>query len=221
MKRLVVLLCVIMLLMTGCTVTTLSNVDIGSNIKTLLTEKTQFYNVYFEGYKYYVPKGLKILKKDDYNATFIDRYGNKYFLYVDAISYFHKVKNTYKENDKSHYSRKLSYNKKDGYIQIDKQEDGNFLVNFMFNYVKMEAYVPEDELLSVVNNMCYILRSVKFNKVILESLIGENALNYQEENFSLFDTNTSKESFLDEVVSKYDKNYKESIDEEKIDLDDE
>ena len=92
----------------------------------------------------------------------------------------------------------------------------------MFNYSKMEAYVQKEQLLDVVNNMCYILRSVTFNDKVLESLIGENVLSYEEENFDLFDTNASatKENFLDEVA-KYDKNYKESIDEEKIDLDDE
>lgn len=222
MKRIVILLLAVLLLMTGCTVTTLSKVDVGSNIKTILTEKTELHNVYFEGYKYYVPKGLKFLNKDEYNASFIDRFGNKYYLYVNVISYFHGVKNTYKTNTDSHYSRKLNFNKKNGYIQIDKKENDYYLVNFMFNYSKMEAYVQKEQLLDVVNNMCYVLRSVTFNDKVLESLIGENVLSYEEENFDLFDTNTSatKENFLDEVA-KYDKNYKKSIDEEKIDLDDE
>ena len=64
MKKLIVLLSVILLLVTGCSITTLSNVDIGSNMKTILSEKTKLYNVYFEGYKYYVPKGLNFLDKD-------------------------------------------------------------------------------------------------------------------------------------------------------------
>ncbi|MDO4996704.1 MAG: hypothetical protein Q4E69_05955 [Bacilli bacterium] len=221
MKRLVLLLFAVLLLMTGCTVTTLSNVDVGSNIKTILTDKAELYNVYFEGYKYYVPKGLQFVNKDQYNAKFTDSVGNKYYLYVDAISYFHKIENTYEENETSHYSRKLNYGKKTGYIQIDKQEDGKYLINFMFNYAKMEAYVSEEDLISVVNNMAYVLRSITFNDKVLESLIGENILSYQEETFNLFDTKSaSTENFLDEVA-KYDKNYKKSIDEDKIDLDDE
>ena len=158
--------------------------------------------------------------KEDYNATFTDRYDNKYYLYVDAISYYHKKENTYEENDTSHYSRRLNYNEKDGYIQIDEQDDGNYIVNYMFNYAKMETYVSKDNLIYAVNNMSYVLRSVTFNDKVLESLIGENILNYEEETFSLFDnTTTYKGDFLDEVVSKYDKNYKKSIDEENIDLD--
>lgn len=220
MKKLVVLLSIV-LLMTGCSVKVLSDIDIGSNVKTILSEKSKLYNVHFDGYKYYVPKGLKILNKEDYNATFLDRYGNKYYLFVDAISYYHKVENSYEENDKSHYSRKFNYNDKDGYIQIDKLDDGNYIVNLMFNYAKMECYVPEDNLLFVVENICYVLKSITFNDKVLESLIGDNALSYQEENFSLFDTTSSKDDFLD-VVSKYEnKSYSESIDEDQIDLDDE
>lgn len=221
MKKLVVLLSAILLLVTGCSVTTLSQVDIGSNIRTLLTDKAKLYNVYFEGYKYYVPNGLSFVTKDEYNAKFVDRFGNKYYLYVDAISYYHDVDNIYEENSTSHYSKKLSYNKKDGYIQIDEQDDGSYIINFMFNYAKMEACVKKDDLSFVINNMCYILRSIKFNDKVLESLIGENILDYQEENFSLFDTTSSKDDFL-EVVEKYeDQDYKKSIDEERIDLDDE
>lgn len=222
MKKLVVLLSAVLLLMTGCSVTTLSRVDIGSNMKTLLTEKAKLYNVYYEGYKYYVPNGLKFLNKDEYNAKFVDKYGNKYYLYVDAISYYNKIDNTYEENDESHYSRRLSYNNKDGYIQIDKQDDDSYIINFVFNYAKMEACVSEKDLLYVVDNMCYVLRSIKFNDKVLESLIGENILSYKEENFALFDDNSnSKDDFL-EVVEKYEeKNYKKSIDEEQIDLLDE
>ena len=208
MKRIVVLLSTVLLLMTGCSVGTLSNVDIGKNIKTLLTEKTNIYNVYFDGYKYYVPKGMSFLDKEDYNASFVDVRGNKYYLYVDAISYYHKSENIYEENNTSHFSRKLDYNKKSGYIQIDKQEDGYYLINYMYNYAKMESLVPERDLVASVNNMSCILRSVKFNDKVLESLIGNNILSYQEENFSLFDTTSSKDDFL-EV-------YQEEIDNSKV-----
>lgn len=221
MKKIVFLLSVVLLLMTGCSVVTLSNVDVAKNVKTLLSEDTKLYNVYFEGYKYYVPRGMKFLNKEDYNAKFVDKLGNVYYLYVDAISYYHKVENTYEENEESHFSRRLDYKKKTGYIQIDKQKDGYYLINFMFNYAKMEAYVSERDLVFAVDNMCSILRSVKFNRKVLESLIGDNILSYKEESFSLFDTNTSQADFLD-VVSKYeDEAYKKAVDEEQIELDSE
>lgn len=220
MKKIIVLLSIMMFLVTGCNISVLDYSNIGKNMKKLLSVNENLYNVYFDGYKYYVPKGMKFLNKEEYNALLSDRFGNNYYLYVDAVSYYHKASNTYKEKEGTHYSKKLDYNKKSGYIQID-EEDGKYLVQFVFNYAKMEAYVPKRDLVTVVNNMCYILRSIKFNDDVLESLIGDNVLNYKEESFSLFKTDSSKEDFLD-VVSKYeDEAYKEAIDEEKIEIEDE
>lgn len=89
----------------------------------------------------------------------------------------------------------------------------------MFNYVKIEAYVDKNVLTDVINNMCYILRSVEFNDKVLESLIGDNILDYKEENYTLFKNNPSKESFLDVVEREETSRYKKDIEDEKIDLD--
>ena len=53
--------------------------------------------------------------------------------------------------------------------------------------------------------MSYVLKSVKFNRTVLESLIGENVLDYQEENFSLFKADSSSESFMDIVERNEDR----------------
>ena len=220
MKKLIVLLSIVVLLTTGCSVTKLDNSNISKNIKILLSEKVDLHNVHFEGYSYYVPRGLKFINKEEYNALLTDAMGNRYYLYVDAISYYHEVKNTYKVDNDAHFSKKLDYNKKNGYIQINEIED-KYFVQFVYNYSKIEAFVEKKDLTNAVNNMCYILRTIKFNDVVLESLIGENILSYKEENFSLFKTESSKENFLD-VVSKYeDDAYKEDLEDEKIELDEE
>ena len=218
MKKIVVLLSVVMLFMTGCSVTKLDNNNISKNMKTLLSEKSNLYNVFYGGYKYYLPKGVGFISKDDYNAVIKDSNGNKYYFYVDAISYYHKVENTYEINKESHYSKKLDYNNKNGYIQID-EEGSKYFIQFVYNYAKLETLVDKKDLASVVDNMCYILRSVKFNDKVLESLIGENTLDYKEENYSLFDAKSSnKEPFLG-VVEKYETDdYKKDLEDEKIDL---
>lgn len=217
MKKIVVLLSAIMLLMTGCSVTKLDSNDLGKNVKILLSEKSSLYNVFYDGYKYYLPKGVGFVTKDDYNAVLKDSVGNKYYLYVDAIGYYNKIENTYKVNNKSHYFKKLDYNKKTGYIQID-EVDSSYYIQFVYNYAKLEALVDKKDLTSTVSNMCYILRSVKFNDKILDSLIGENTLDYKEENYSLFDSNSSNETFLG-VVEKYETDdYKKDLEDEKIDL---
>ena len=83
----------------------------------------------------------------------------------------------------------------------------------------MEAYVPKDQIVDVISNMCCILRSVKFQDKVLESLIGENILDYKEEDFSLFKADSSKETFLDVVEREETDLYKKDLEDEKIDLD--
>lgn len=219
MKRLIVLLSIVTILVTGCSINKLDNNDIGKNIKTLMSEKNKLYNVNYEGYKYYLPKGLGFLDKDDYNSVLKDRKNNKYYLYVDIISYYHKVENDYEVNNDSHYSKRLDYNGKNGYIQID-EVDGKYFIQFVYNYAKMEAYVKEEELVDVITNMCLVLRSIKYNNVVLESLIGENKLNYKEEDYTLFKADSSKESFLDVVEREETEKYKKDLEDEKIDLND-
>ena len=218
MKKLVILLSMIMLFMTGCTVTKLDDTDIGKNMKTILSEDNKLYNVYYSGYKYYLPKGTNFINKYDYNAVLSDGHGNKYYMFVDAISYYYKVDNTYKVNSDSHYSKVINYNDKNGYIQIDEVKK-KYFIQYVYNYVKIEAYVDKSELTSCVNNMSYILRSVKFNRSVVESLVGENVSEYDEENFSLFKADNSAESFLDVVERTETDAYRKDLEDEKIELD--
>ena len=83
----------------------------------------------------------------------------------------------------------------------------------------MEAYVSSRDLTNTINNMCYILRTVQFNDKVLESLIGENVLDYKEEDYTLFKADSSKESFLDVVEREETERYKKDLEDEKIDLD--
>lgn len=205
MKKVIVLLSIVLLLLTGCSVQQLHSSDLGSNIKMLLSEEVDLYNTFFDGYKYYVPKGMALVNKEQYNAVFLDKDANRYYMYIDIISYYHKTQNTYMIDENIHYSNKLDYNGRTGYINIEKIDD-MFYVQFMFNYAKMEAYVSEEDLTSVVNNMCCILRTVKFNDNVLESLIGDNVLSYQEEDFTLFETDKSKNDFLEVAGSGSDSN---------------
>ena len=91
-------------------------------------------------------------------------------------------------------------------------------VTMVYNYAKIESLVEEKNLNYAVSNMCYILRSIKFNRKILKSLIGNDKLNYKEEDYKLFKEDSSKQNFLD-VVSKYeDESYKDTLEDEKINI---
>ena len=220
MKKFIILLSIIVLCTTGCQVYRFSDTDINSNIDKLMSQKTNMYNVQYDGYKYYLPKGLSFVTKDDYNAVLKDMNGNIYYLYVDVISYYHKIAIDYEVNKQSFYSQMIEYKKNNGYIQIDEYKDDNkYFVQFVYNYVKIEAYIPKDDLIEAVNNMCYVLRSVKYNDSILGSLIGDNVLNYKEEDYTLFKNSASKETYMDVVKRNENEEYSKFIEDEKIDLD--
>lgn len=219
MKKVIVLLSIVLLLMTGCSIKKLDDKDFESNMNVLLSEKVSNSNVNFEGYKYYVPEGLKFVNKEEYNAIFKDRFNNKYYLYVDVISYYHKIENTYKINQDAYYSKVIDYNDKTGYLEII-ESGSKYYVEFMFNYAKIEALVDKDQLVNAMNNMCYVLRSIKFNDKVLESLVGDNVLSYTEENFTLFDKTPTRSDVL-EVTAGEGEKYKVAKDQEILDLDEE
>ena len=187
MKKRLVLLSILLLFVSGCSIKKLSAADFVENMDIILSEDAKLANSYFDGYKYYVPSGMRFVNKDDYNALLLDKNGNNYYLYVDAIGYYHKSKNTYKVDKDAYYSEKLKYGKKNGYIEINEYDD-DYFVEMVFNYCKIEVYTPKKYLVSTIDNICYLLRSVDFNKKILESLIGENVLDYKEESFNIFES---------------------------------
>lgn len=218
MKRLIVLLSIVVVLATGCSIYKLDNTNISKNIKILLSHKTNLHNVNYDGYRYYLPKGVSFVNKDSYNALLKDVNNNRYYMYVDVISYYHKKENDYEINNDSHYSQRLDYNNKTGYVQIDEIGD-KYFIQFVYNYVKIEAYVSKKDLTDSITNICYILRSVKFNDSVIESLIGENALDYQEEDFSLFKADSSKESYMEVIKRNESEEYNKYLEDEKIDID--
>ena len=140
-------------------------------------------------------------------------------MYVDVIGYYHKIKNSYEENYDLYLSKKLKYNKKNGYIQIE-EINSKYFIQYVFNYVKIEAYVSKEDLNDAVINISYILRSIKYNDKVLESLVGENILDYKEVEYNLFKADSTKESFLDVVEREETDKYKKDIEDEKIELED-
>ena len=225
MKKRIVLLSIMLLLVSGCSIQQLSNTDFEENISMILSQDTNLSNVNFDGYEDYVPSGMRFVNKDDYNAVLQDRYSNRYYLYVDAIGYYHKTENTYKEDKDAFYSKKLKYNKKDGFIEIN-EEDNNYYIEMVFDYCKMEAYISKEYLVPVINNMSYILRSVQFHDKVLESLIGENVLDYKEENFNIFESNADDsndsvleafDDYVDADVSSGQATYEDNIEINEVD----
>ncbi len=184
MKTKICVLVSILLLVTGCEV--IQSQSIATILPSVLDEKITLSNQVFDGYKYYLPRGIQLEAKNDYNMTLKDSTGNTYYLYVDVISYYHQTKNQYQKNNDVYFSTALNYQKKNGYLEIRQiGENGYYFVEEMFNYAKLEAYVKEKDLQEAVIQMSTILNSISYNDKVLETLVGENILHYKEETFSI------------------------------------
>lgn len=218
MKKLLVLLSILTLL-TGCTVTKINKDSIDKVIDSVMKKDSKLKNVHFEGYSYYVPRGIRFVDKKEYNAILKDEYNNNYYLYVDVISYYHKVKEKYKVNKKAYYSKEVKTKDKFGYIEIKEDKTG-YLVEAMYNYAKIEAYVEKDSLNDAMTNISMILSSMKYNDKVLSSTVGENILSYKEESYNIFKTKEKTSDFLD-YVKEYDNYDQEKKDEDNLKIDEE
>ena len=194
MKKLLVLLSILTLL-TGCTVTKINKDSIDKVIDSVMKKDSKLKNVHFEGYSYYVPRGIRFVDKKEYNAILKDEYNNNYYLYVDVISYYHKVKEKYKVNKKAYYSKEVKTKNK-------------------------FAYVEKDSLNDAMTNISMILSSMKYNDKVLSSTVGENILSYKEESYNIFKTKEKTSDFLD-YVKEYDNYDQEKKDEDNLKIDEE
>lgn len=204
MKKKLLILTLSILALTGCT--NLSNASLDEITNTMLSSKSSLANTVFDGYKYYVPRGLRLVMKNDYNASFLDEYNNTYYLYIDIISYYNKEKLDYNTNKNAYFSKKLNYNNKEGYLEITKVKDSNYyFIEYMYNYGKIEAFVKEKELNSAIINMSSVLSSLKFNRTILETIVGNKVLNYKEDTYDVMKpkgSTATKDTYL-EYEEKY------------------
>lgn len=191
MKKKIIILMISILTLTGCT--NLTTMSINQVVDVMLEENTKLANNVFDGYKYYIPKGLKLITKDEYNASLKDEYNNTYYFYIDVVSFYNKEDVEYKVNNKAYFSKELDYNDKKGYLEITKIEETDaYFIEYMYNYGKIEAFVKENEIKSAIINMSSILSSLKFNRTILETIIGNKVLNYKENTYNVMKPKGSK-----------------------------
>ncbi len=208
MKKLLVIFLVSLCFITGCSVQKISRDSIDDTFRTILYVDNNLSNTYMEGYSLYLPKGVTIIDKADYNLKIKDN-KNYYYLYVDTVAYFYKVENSFQEKTNNFYSKKINNNGKIGFIDITSKDDYYFIV-VMYNYTKIEAYVKKEDFSSSLVNMCSILSSVKYNDKVIEGHVGNEKMTVQEERFNIFDSNIENDNFL-KYESEYG-TYKETID---------
>ena len=192
MKKVLCLLATVLLLC-GCSKINDKNYD--ELINSVIASNYKMENTYRTGYKYYTPTNMDILNTLDYNETLADD-NYKYYFYVDVVSYYNRVIEKFKEDDKAVYSKSINYEDKYGYIEINKWKNGKYLLEIMYNYAKIEVIVDEENIKSAITNSMVVLSSVKYNNNLLESIVGENVLTAKEIEFNIFETKKNESNFL-------------------------
>lgn len=181
MKKIMILL--LCLMMTGCTIVRIDTTSIDNILSVVLSKENNLYNQVGKGYKYYIPRGVSYMDTDELNDKLYSN-GIYYYLYIDAVSYFYKIKIDYQEKDNLYYSKKIT-GEKEGYLQITKEND-KYRIDFLYNYARIEALVSKNEIEQVVLNASYILSTVKFNDNIIDLMLQDDYFTNREEKYDIF-----------------------------------
>lgn len=184
MKRVLVLISVIFLL-TGCM--NINNSSYEEIINSALNNKKILNkNKTSQGYSYYLPKGLIILEDLNNNLTLKSEKYNIY-LYVDLVSYYNKIKNSYQENKNVYFSKTITNKEQFGYLEINLREKDKYLIEIMYNYAKIEVVVYEKDIKNVLANAMTIISSVSYNDNIIINYLASSSFEGNEEVFNIFE----------------------------------
>ena len=173
MHKRTILLIVICLLICGCT--QIKDMSVESITDRLYTRINKS-NVYHTGYKYYLPSTMQVTNYLLYNDVIEDSKYH-YYLYVSEIDYYNKVENSYKECNNCYYSKLLNRDKNIGYLEVNLHKSGQYLIEIMYNYAKIEVMVDEIDINEALTSAVTILRSIQYNDTIINNLMGEDVLN--------------------------------------------
>ena len=213
MKKYVILIIAVFLL-AGCTNIYDSNYD--GLINETLSESNVKKNIYLKGYKFYLPEGMNLIGDYEHNNILYSG-GEKYYMYVDLVSFYNKKQNKYEfDSDKYEYLKEFNNKNKQGYVIISKSKGGK-LVEVMYNYAKIE--VVTDNPKKAIANSLLVLKNIKYNYKTIDSMIGSNALVYNSEQFTLLGPAKNTDNFLtyEEEYGVYDES-KQKQDEDTIDI---
>jgi ATP-dependent exoDNAse (exonuclease V) beta subunit len=75
MKK-VILVLLLIILTTGCSVVRIDTSNIDNIVNVILTKDNKLYNQVGQGYKYYLPGGVTYIDSDDLNGTIIEKSTN-------------------------------------------------------------------------------------------------------------------------------------------------
>ena len=174
---------ILLFLTTGCTIVRIDTKSIDNITNVVLSKNNNLFNRVGKGYKYYRPRGVSYIDTNELNDVLYSN-SNYYYLYVDAVSYYHKSEIKYKKNKDAYYFKKIDGDKT-GYVQITKKGK-KYLVEFVYNYAKIEALVKKKDINKVILDASYILSTVQFNDKIIALMLNDEYFTNKEEQYTKF-----------------------------------
>jgi len=211
MKKIFTLLFICLFIFTGCNIKQISNKNINSVIDSVLREKINLSNQISRGYKYYAPRGMRVIDNKEYNEILTTQ-NEEYYFYIDVISYKYQKDVIYPEEDEVYYYKKFKYSKNSGYVLIKKNIESYYL-EIYYNYARVFSVINKENIVSAVINSCYLLNSLEYNQKLIKTIDDEDEEKLKSEKFKLFET-TQESNFID-YIKEYDQ-YEEEIDESLI-----
>ena len=193
--------CVLLLLFmcSGCTVIQSSSYE--EILQEAVNKNTVTTNVARVGYKYYLPKGMRLLEHEESNELLAHN-EDVYYLYVDYISYYNKIKEDYEEKEDVVYSQKIAHGDNFGYLEIKNTLNDKYFIEIMYNYAKIEVIVEKEDAKESIAYAMSILSSIKYQDTVLASLMDEDVLTSNETLHNIFETAQTESGYL-EIVEEY------------------
>ena len=199
MKKKILLIVLFVFLSCGCQTVQKSSYEELLNMAA--TNYMSAKNTYRSGYKYYLPKGIRILNQRGSNEI-LSEGKNIYYMYVDYVSYYNKIEEKYTEVSDVVYSKELRQKDKFGYIEIKNTANNKYFIEIMYNYAKIEVIVDKNEIEKTIAYSMSILSSIQYQDNALKSLMGEDVLSTSEVEHNIFETAKTESDYL-QIVSEY------------------
>ena len=200
----IVLLILCIFVLSGCSIVKINSKNYETNIYNILKRKTHKINTNSVGYQYYLLDGITKKEGNDFNQVLKSSNGT-YYMYVDLVSYYHKISKDYIPNEDLYISKNINYKDKVGYLEVIDKKD-YYYIKAMYNYSKIEAHVSKKKLNDALSEIFYTLSSIKYNDTIIEDLLGNEKYDLSEnKEYNLFnvDNEAGGSNYLEEV-KKYD-----------------
>ncbi len=199
MKK-VLILTILLIVCTGCVrVNNIDNYDI--IIDTVINSKKSL-NTSSMGYKYYLPIGVSKVYDKDYNQRL--KIENLYlYLYVDIVSYYYRNSlNFNEEGTDCYYYKKINNAEKIGYIKITEEDKDKYFIKIIYNYAKIECYVPETEIENILAISMIILDSIEYNDNLIEKILQDEYFSSIDKEYKINKPDNTESKFS-EYLSEY------------------